>query len=106
MTIDIDALSEAEQRDLNRRLVERLRSIQQLKTYGAMLRFSVGDQVAFDDQYGDPVHDVLIRHNRKSVTVHSDDGRHWHVSPHLLRKPVAVSDTAQPANVLGFSRRG
>ena len=105
MNFDIDALSEAQLRDLNRRVVERLRSIQQLKTYDAMLRFSVGDQVAFDDQYGDPVYGVLIRHNRKSVTVHSDDGRHWNVSPHLLRKPI-VSDPAQPANLLDFSRRG
>ena len=33
MNFDIDALSEAQLRDLNRRVVERLRSIQQLKTY-------------------------------------------------------------------------
>jgi len=104
MSIDIDVLSEAELRDLNRRVVERLRSIQQLKTYDAMLRLSVGEQVSFDDQYGDPVYGVLIRHNRKSVTVHSDDGRHWHVSPQLLRKP---NDTGQakPANLIDFSKR-
>jgi hypothetical protein len=64
----------------------------------------VGEQVAFDDQYGDPVHGTLIRHNRKSVTVHSNDGRHWNVSPQLLRKPI-VSDHAQPAKLLDFSKR-
>jgi hypothetical protein len=103
MTIDIDGLSEAQLRDLNRRVVERLRAIQQLKTYDAMLKFNVGDQVAFDDQYGDPVRGVLIRHNRKSVTVHGHDGRHWNVSPQLLRKPV-VSDHAQPANLIDLSK--
>jgi hypothetical protein len=104
MIIDIDVLSEAELRDLNRRVVERLRFMQQLKTYDSMLRFSVGEQVAFDDQYGDPVHGTLIRHNRKSVTVHSDDGRHWNVSPQLLRKPDS-SGQAMSANLIDFSKR-
>jgi hypothetical protein len=96
MTIDIEGLSETQLRDLNRRVVERLRAIQQLKTYDAMLKFRVGDEVTFNDHYGDAVYGVLVRHNRKSVTVHGDDGRHWNVSPQLLRKPI-VSDHAEPA---------
>jgi hypothetical protein len=32
---------------------------------------------------------ILIRYNRKTVTVITDAGQHWNVSPGLLRKAAA-----------------
>jgi len=85
MRIDIDSLTEAELRDLNHRIVERLRVIQQLRAHGAMMNFSIGDRVAFSAD-GGRVHGVLTRYNRKSVTVITPDGTRWTVSPSLLVK--------------------
>jgi hypothetical protein len=45
MSIDIDTLTEAELVDLNRRVVERLKFLAQMKVHGAMLEFSIGQRV-------------------------------------------------------------
>jgi hypothetical protein len=41
---------------------------------------------------------VLTRYNKKSVTVITDDGQRWNVSPHFLSKVVAAcgSDQTDP----------
>jgi hypothetical protein len=41
--IDIDALTEAELIDLNNRVVERLRFLNQMRAHGQMLQFKIGD---------------------------------------------------------------
>jgi len=45
MKIDIDALSESELVDLNHRIVERLRFINQMRAHRDMLEFGIGDRV-------------------------------------------------------------
>jgi hypothetical protein len=83
--IDIDHLTEEELRDLNHRVVARLRVIQSVRAHGQMLRFSIGDRVCFRDVRGGRiVRGVLIQYNRKSVSVLADDGARWTVSPSLL----------------------
>ena len=47
MTVDIDGLTEPELVDLNRRIVERLRLLQQMRAHQQMLAFKIGDRVAF-----------------------------------------------------------
>lgn len=89
MTIDIDALTEAELIDLNHRVVERLRFLQQMRAHRRMLDFKIGERVRFDADGHGKVEGMLTRYNRKSVTVITDDGRHWTVSPSLLTKVIA-----------------
>ena len=90
MTIDIDRLSETELIDLNHRIVERLRLLQQMRAHRQMLEFKIGDRVAFQAD-GRAVEGMLTRYNRKSVTVITDDGHHWNVAPALLSKAAAPS---------------
>jgi hypothetical protein len=104
MAIDIEALSEAELLDLNFRIVERLQFLHQLKTYDAMLQLSIGERAEFEDRYGERIIGTMIRHNRKSVTVHSDDGRHWNVSPGLLHKAGSGKET-KGGNLHNFDRK-
>ena len=89
MTVDIDKLTEPELVDLNRRIVERLRLLQQ------MLAFKIGDRVAFQADARGTVEGMLTRYNRKSVTVITDDGHQWNVSPALLSRAAAPS-AAEP----------
>jgi hypothetical protein len=96
MTIDIDRLTEAELIDLNRRIVERLRFLQQMRAHRQMLSFSIGERVTFDAEGGGTVTGVLIRYNKRSVAVLAEDGHRWNVSPHFLRK-IEATNAAQPA---------
>jgi len=51
--IDIDALTEAELIDLNNRIVERLRFLNQMRAHGQMLQFKIGDRVSFQPRPAD-----------------------------------------------------
>lgn len=95
MDINIDVLSEAELVDLNHRIVERLRFLQQARAHSAMLKFRVGQRVRFDDHGGAPVEGVLTRYNKKSVTVITDDGHKWNVAPSFLRTAEAATQQAR-----------
>jgi hypothetical protein len=83
--INIDHLTEAELVDLNHRIVERLRLLSQMRSHQAMLEFRIGDRVTFEPEGRGPVFGTLTRYNRKSVTVITDDGQRWNVSPRFLR---------------------
>lgn len=53
--IDIDSLFESELRDLNRRIVERLRMIRDVKAHVTMIDFRLGEQVVFYTTEGEPI---------------------------------------------------
>jgi ribosomal protein L21E len=102
MPIDIDKLTEAELIDLNHRVVERLRFLHQMKAHARMLEFKIGDRVAFQAEGGTSVQGMLTRYNRKTVTVITDDGRQWNVSPALLSRvaPAEAKAHTRPNVVL------
>ena len=95
MAVDIDGLTEPELIDLNRRIVERLRLLQQMRAHQQMLAFKVGDRVAFRADGRGTVEGMLTRYNRKSVTVITDDGHQWNVAPGL-RTRAAAEPRARP----------
>jgi len=92
MRVNIDQLTEQELLDLNRRIVERLRMIHQMNAHVRMLEFSIGERVWFQTDQNNSVEGTLVRYNKKSVTIVSDDGGRWTVSPARLRK----SESAGP----------
>lgn len=86
MKIDIDKLTEPELIDLNNRIVERLRFLNQMCAHGQMLQFKIGDRVSFEPEGRPVLFGMLTRYNRKSVTVITDSGQRWNVAPKLLRR--------------------
>jgi hypothetical protein len=102
MTTDIDRLTEAELIDLNHRIVERLRFLQQMRAHKQMLEFRIGDRVTFQADGRGTVEGMLTRYNRKSVTVITDDGHHWNVAPGFLTRaaaPAAAKPQVRPSLV-------
>lgn len=93
--INIDHLTEAELIDLNHRIVQRLRLMSQVHAHKAMLEFRIGDRVTFKPEGGTPVFGVLTRYNKKSVTVITDDGHRWNVSPRFLRLAESTLEAAK-----------
>jgi len=98
--IDIDGLTELELVDLNNRIVERLRFLHQARAHSRMLEFSVGDRVSFHPDGREPLLGVLTRYNRKTVTVITDQGQRWNVSPGALRKVKDVGASFDSSNVV------
>lgn len=89
--IDIDRLTEAELIDLNHRIVARLKWIGEARAHSLMLDFRIGQRVQFQPpNRAAAVSGILVKYNRKSVTVIADSGEQWNVSPHFLR-PVATT---------------
>lgn len=46
--------------------------------------FRTGDVVSFRTDDGQTVTGVLVRLNKKTVTVHTESGSRWDVAPQLL----------------------
>jgi hypothetical protein len=97
MKVDIDKLSEEELIDLDDRIVERLRSLSEMRTHSKMLDFKIGDRVTFHPHRRPPVVGMLTRYNKKLFTVITDSGQHWNVAPGLLRKlaPTEATETSK-----------
>ena len=109
MKIDIDRLTEAELIDLNHRIVARLRLLNQMRAHSEMLEFKIGDRVAFRPSGQGRVEGMLTRYNKKTVTVITDDGRQWNISPNFLSKVVLPeTEGAGGSNVilLGMAATG
>jgi hypothetical protein len=104
--IDIDRLTEAELVDLNNRIVERLRFLSQMRVHGQMLQFKIGDRVSFQPEGHAIVVGMLTRYNRRTVTVITDSGQGWNVSPTLLgRADSAVVAQKPDPNVIQLRKK-
>ena len=107
MKIDIDNLSEEQLTELNHRIVERLKFLDSMHAHHEMMQFSVGQKVSFQPPGRDRQIGTLVKYNKKTVTVVTESGRKWNVSPHLLSLVKDVK--GQPdggAEVIDFKPKG
>ncbi|WP_444928832.1 hypothetical protein ACJJIF_13280 [Microbulbifer sp. SSSA002] len=86
MKIDIDQLTEEELIELNHRIVERLKIIESFHVHNEMMEFTPGEKVSFDPPGKGRQIGTLVKFNKKTVTVITESGQKWNVSPHLLSK--------------------
>ncbi|MFH1778202.1 MAG: hypothetical protein ABH952_11710 [Candidatus Omnitrophota bacterium] len=86
MKIDIEKLSEKELIELNHRIIERLKFLASMRNYHKMMEFNVGEKVSFEPMGSGKQTGTLVKYNKKTVTVITEDGIHWNVPPHLLSK--------------------
>ncbi|WP_432445014.1 hypothetical protein [Rhizobium leguminosarum] len=107
--IDIDTLDETELLALNERIVERLHLLHRQKTDQALQQIKIGSAVMFEAPDGRTITGIVIRRNRKTVTIHTDDERHWNVSPTLVRltgRHALDGVAAKDGRVLPFTKPG
>jgi len=86
MEIDIDSMSYDDLVKLNHKIVERLKFLDSMHTHREMMQFSPGEQVSFDPPGRETQFGTLVKYNKKTVTVITESGQKWNVSPHLLCK--------------------
>ena len=107
MKIDIDSLSEDQLIELNYRIVERLKFLESMHAHSEMMQFTVGQKVSFQPSGKDRQIGILIKYNKKTVTVITESGQKWNVSPHLLS---AIKDigghTKNDGKVIDFNVKG
>lgn len=87
----IHDLSIEELMELNHHVVEQIRLLETVHTHEQMMAFEPGSRVSFESKYGRQT-GTLIKFNRKTVTVITDNQHRWNVSPHLLRKEIKDSN--------------
>ena len=100
MKIDIGKLCESELIDLNHRIVARLRFLREMRAHAEMLEFRIGDRVTFEPPGHRRLEGMLTRYNKKTVTVITDDGGQWNVSPNHLRKAPPTDVAVKESNVI------
>ncbi|MBI1813258.1 hypothetical protein HY285_03495 [Candidatus Peregrinibacteria bacterium] len=86
-TIDgaLDSLSEDQMHLLHRKLAERLHKLRDDRDLERMAQLKVTDRVQFDHA-GSSHTGMIIKLNRRTATIITDEGRHWNVSPCYLRR--------------------
>jgi hypothetical protein len=100
MKINIDSLTESELIHLNEKIVQRLRLIRQMRAHVQMLDFQIGERVWFQTEQEEIIRGMLVRYNKKSVTVVTNDGHRWTVAPGFLRKTAPASPASGTGNVV------
>lgn len=71
---------------LNRMVVERLHLLAQAKSTVQLAQFAEGDRVEFTTSEGIVKRAMVVRLNKKTASLRTDDDQNWKVSPSLLRK--------------------
>jgi hypothetical protein len=84
MSIDIDDLSRQELVELNNRVIERLKYLDAVYAQRAMMTLNIGSRVSFDSSRHGRVFGTVIKFNRKTVVVLTEDGVQWRVPPDIL----------------------
>jgi hypothetical protein len=106
MEIDIDALRYDELVTLNHKIVERLKFLDSMHTHEAMMQFSPGDHVCFEPPGRGKQFGTLVKYNKKTVTVITESGQKWNISPHLLKKVKHVkSSGTRQGNVIDLPKK-
>ena len=95
MKIDIDSMSYDELIELNHKIVARLKFLDSMHIHNEMMQFSPGDQVCFEPPGREKQFGVLAKYNKKTVTVITESGQRWNVSPHLLSKVKSAKGKKQ-----------
>ena len=97
MPVDIDGLTFEELLELNQRVVARLKMLESMQAHVDMMAFRLGARVSFDTQDGRQL-GTLVKYNRKTVTVMTEGGQRWNVSPHLLSEVKDTQPSRPPAS--------
>jgi hypothetical protein len=89
----VQALRHMDEEDLlflNRMVLERLNLLAQARSTVQLAQFAEGDRVEFTTHDGLVKRAIVLRLNKKTASLHTDDGQNWKVSPALLRKQTAA----------------
>jgi hypothetical protein len=100
---NLQQLSYDELVELNRAIVAQLKERNALKAQLAMRQFQLGNTVEFWSSEGERIQGTVCKRNKKTVSIITQEGRQWNVSPSLLQKTSANIRSAQDQEVIDFT---
>ena len=69
-------------------ILRRIRLISETKVMKQVQDFELLDKVYFFDDNGNRINGTVIKLNKKTVTITTDSGMEWRVSPYFLKKSI------------------
>ena len=102
--IDLSRLSIPELIELNHQVMARIENLHQAESYKTMAKLKVGDKVRFTPANGQTINGTILRLNKKTVSLCTDDHQYWKVSPTLLTKVTTRMAPAVRSNVLSIQK--
>jgi len=102
--INISGLSIEELVELNHEIMARIENLHQAASYRSMAKLKVGDRVSFTPTPGQPLQGTILRLNKKTVSICTDEKQYWKVSPTLLTKVTAAQANSGRSNVLSIQK--
>ncbi|MCO5762883.1 MAG: hypothetical protein EP309_08260 [Gammaproteobacteria bacterium] len=81
---------------LNRLIVERLKLISQIRATKLITSLTRGDLVGSQAPEGRMLEGMVLRLNKKTTSVATNDGHQWNVAPGLLRLVQSAGNTQWP----------
>ena len=91
MKFDLSELTYDDLVELNHKIVERLKFLDNMHAHEEMMLFNPGDKVCFQPPGREKQFGTLMKFNKKTVTVITDSGQKWNVSPQVLSKVKDIS---------------
>ena len=85
----LNFLNETQLRELNKKIVEKLKIISKAKQLQAMSQFNIMDKAFFMD-HGEKIVGTITKLNQKTVTFYTENGDFWNISPSLLTKIIDI----------------
>lgn len=73
---------------LHNYIAKRIKFIAETKVMELVQGFELLDKIYFFDNNGNRINGTVIKLNKKTVTVTSESGMEWRVSPNLLKRSV------------------
>lgn len=96
----LDELDYEELVTLNHAIVARIKQLNAIKAQSQLQQFRVGHQVQFISSEGDLIIGTIVRLNKKTVSLVTEEGSRWKVSPALLKKLTNASPMPSEQNVI------
>jgi len=81
-----------------------LRFLGEMRSHAAMLDFRIGEKVRFRPDGHSELTGTITKYNKRTVTVITDGGQHWNVSPGFLKKAAAAVPVATEGERSGHGR--
>jgi len=80
--------------------------LQATRDHHEMMGFSIGEKVSLEPPGRGKLTDILMKYNKKTVTVITDQGQRWNVSPYVLSKVVEQkNNSSKKDNVLQLKKK-
>jgi hypothetical protein len=102
--IDINHFNIEELVALNDRVIERIKFLEHARAHMSMMAFNIGASVSFETAEGRQF-GRLVKYNRKTVNVDTEDGRRWRIAPHLLSEVKEALSVAKSSNQKNQQKR-